>query len=69
MTNVNTPVILVHHPNFVTKEGVTMAAEIDVDGRIKQNLATPVRTVLHALARCRSEADAMLLPIHIECSR
>jgi len=69
MTNVNTPVILVHHPNFVTDEGGTMAAEIDVDGRIKQNLATPVRTVLHALARCRSEADAMLLPIRIEYSR
>ncbi|KAI4667717.1 uncharacterized protein J4E88_010118 [Alternaria novae-zelandiae] len=68
MTNVNTPVILVYHPDFVADEGVTMAAEIDVDGRIKQNLATPVRTVLHALARCRSEADAMLLPIHIECS-
>jgi len=46
-----------------------MAAEIDVDGRIKQNVATPVRAVIHALARCADKADEVLLPTRVEYSR
>ena len=61
--------ILELYKDFATDEGGTMAAEIDVDGRIKHNIATPVRAVIHALARCAKRADAKLLPTRIEYSR
>ncbi|KAI4607422.1 hypothetical protein J4E83_009605 [Alternaria metachromatica] len=67
-TNVKTSVILELYPDFATAEGGTMAAEIDVDGRIKQNVATPVRAVIHALARCANKADEILLPTRVEYS-